>query len=348
MSKSTAQKELEKQYKKELKRIKQFVYRNTKKGYSFSANLIPDEPKKITEASVRRLHKITPDKLYLGASYVDESGEIRKGKRTKHTETISTKKPKSLAQKNAPVQTNYGKYAYKELAKHKKTVETSSKKNKTNVNKAKELQYGTEQLIKDIEERKERQEQERKERAKVNQPYPKENYIKTLVEMYGIDSKQVQEWLKEHPTDEDYYKILKDDFEHKHRLETQEEYREQFKQGTLVYDRIISVINDWRRSGNFDVACDVVEQKINESIELVGKEVAMRNLYEALDMKSEVDEAILYFGTPRGTEALRQILYAIMGRPLTAEEAIHFSTFIANRLPEGAESYNYTGEEFDF
>lgn len=321
MSKSIGQKELEKQYNKERRRIKQFIKRAENRGYSFEKEMIPQKPKRITKASVNRLHKITPDKLYLGASYVDDSGTVHYGKRTKTTSKINYNK------------TNKVKKEYIKRPRVKETIEP---------------QYDTEQLIKDIEERKEKQEQERKERAKANKPYPKENYIKTLVEMYGIDSKQVQEWLKEHPTDKDYYNLLKDDYGHKHRLETQEEYREQFNQGTLVYDRIISIINDWRSTGNFDIACDFVERKINEAIELVGKEIAMRNLSETLDMKNSVDVAILYFGTPEGNVALRSILVAIIRRPLTAEEAQHFSTLIEDRWTERAEQYNYTGEEFDF
>lgn len=321
MSKSIGQKEVEKQYKKERRRIQQFIKRAEKRGYIFEKEMIPQMPKRITKASVNRLHKITPDKLYLGASYVDDSGTVHYGKRTKYTTKINYNKTNKVK---------------KEYIKHPRVKETI------------EPQYDTEQLIKDIEERKERQEQERKERAKANKPYPKESWIKTLVEMYGIDSKQVQDWLKEHPTDKDYYNLLKDDYEHKHRLETQEEYREQFKQGTLVYDRIISIINDWRNTGNFDTACDFIEQRINEAIESVGKEIAMRNLSEELDMKTSVDKAILYFGRAQGDMALQEILTAIMKRPLTAEETQHFSTLVENRWTEREEQYGYTGEELDF
>lgn len=65
-------------YSKQLKRIKQFIRRAEKRGYIFSENVIPPVPKRITPASVRRLQRITPEKLYKKAAYVSELtlGEI--------------------------------------------------------------------------------------------------------------------------------------------------------------------------------------------------------------------------------------------------------------------------------
>ena len=65
-------------YSKQLKRIKQFIRRAEKRGYIFSENVIPPKPKRITPASVRRLQRITPEKLYKNAAYVSELtlGEI--------------------------------------------------------------------------------------------------------------------------------------------------------------------------------------------------------------------------------------------------------------------------------
>lgn len=65
-------------YSKQLKRIKQFIRRAEKRGYIFSENVIPTKPKRITPASVRRLQRITPEKLYKNAAYVSELtlGEI--------------------------------------------------------------------------------------------------------------------------------------------------------------------------------------------------------------------------------------------------------------------------------
>ena len=70
-------------YNKELRRIKRLISRAEKRGYQFEENLIPKRPKKITQASVRRLKKITPDYLYGKAVYGGEAtaGEIVTGKR---------------------------------------------------------------------------------------------------------------------------------------------------------------------------------------------------------------------------------------------------------------------------
>lgn len=78
----------EEAYYKQLKRIKQFVYRAEKRGYIFSENVIPKKPQKIKPASVRKLARITPEKLYKKAAYVSELtyGEIVKAKKGRELE----------------------------------------------------------------------------------------------------------------------------------------------------------------------------------------------------------------------------------------------------------------------
>lgn len=56
------------QYKKEIKRIKRFIRRAEKRGYSFSFKE-PQLPKRIRKESVEKLKKITPEKLYASATY---------------------------------------------------------------------------------------------------------------------------------------------------------------------------------------------------------------------------------------------------------------------------------------
>lgn len=56
------------QYKKEIKRIKRFISRTKKRGYSFNFKE-PEPPKRIRKESVERLKKITPEKLYASATY---------------------------------------------------------------------------------------------------------------------------------------------------------------------------------------------------------------------------------------------------------------------------------------
>ena len=74
---------VEQEYNKQLKRVKSFIRRAEKKGFVFSENVIPSRPKRITQASVRKLKKLTPNKLYQKAKYVSEAtyGEVISGKK---------------------------------------------------------------------------------------------------------------------------------------------------------------------------------------------------------------------------------------------------------------------------
>ena len=54
MAKKRKQTEAEKLYSKQLKRIKQFIRRAEKRGFVFEEDIIPQKPKKVTKASVRK------------------------------------------------------------------------------------------------------------------------------------------------------------------------------------------------------------------------------------------------------------------------------------------------------
>lgn len=69
----------QKQYEKELRRIKQFIRRAEKRGFRFEADVIPDRPKKVTQSSVNRLKKITPKQLYKKSTALSEEGNIVSG-----------------------------------------------------------------------------------------------------------------------------------------------------------------------------------------------------------------------------------------------------------------------------
>ena len=60
---------LKKEYYKNRTRIQRFVRSAEKRGYTFEENVLPKIPKRITEGSVRRLEKITPDYLYRKSTY---------------------------------------------------------------------------------------------------------------------------------------------------------------------------------------------------------------------------------------------------------------------------------------
>lgn len=69
MAKRRKQTPAERAYSKQVKRIKQFIRRAEKRGYQFSENVLPQRPERVTQASVRKLAKLTPDKLYKKAVY---------------------------------------------------------------------------------------------------------------------------------------------------------------------------------------------------------------------------------------------------------------------------------------
>lgn len=76
------QQAINKAYAKERNRVKSFVRRAEKRGYSFPESIVPSIPKRKTEASIRKLKKLTKEVLYSKASYGGEatSGEIVSGK----------------------------------------------------------------------------------------------------------------------------------------------------------------------------------------------------------------------------------------------------------------------------
>ncbi len=64
-------------YKKQVRRIKQFIRRAEKRGFSFNFEL-PKKPKRITQASINKLARITPEYLYKKAVYggAETFGEV--------------------------------------------------------------------------------------------------------------------------------------------------------------------------------------------------------------------------------------------------------------------------------
>lgn len=65
------------EYKKQQKRIQNFIRRAEKKGYKFEDNLIPEMPKRVTKKALEDIKKINQYKLYRHATYEYEgSGEV--------------------------------------------------------------------------------------------------------------------------------------------------------------------------------------------------------------------------------------------------------------------------------
>lgn len=83
----------EREYNKERRRIERQINRMSQRGYEVKDNILPPRPKRVTEASVRRLKKITTPKLYEKSRYIDtETGEILTGKQGQKLERKSAAK----------------------------------------------------------------------------------------------------------------------------------------------------------------------------------------------------------------------------------------------------------------
>ena len=89
-------------YRRERQRIQRQINRMTNRAYDVP-DLLPKIPKKITEASVRRLKKITTEKLYKESRFIDvETGEILTSKEGQELERSRRKKPKQKVQAPPP------------------------------------------------------------------------------------------------------------------------------------------------------------------------------------------------------------------------------------------------------
>ena len=122
-------KQIETEYQKERRRIRAFIRRAEKRGFSFPANVIPPKPKRVTKSSVSRLRKITPDVLYEKSIYGGEAtyGEIVSGK-----QGLKAEKAYKRAKRRALKKYNLPKAKTKSTAKAK-TKSTAKAKTKSAV-----------------------------------------------------------------------------------------------------------------------------------------------------------------------------------------------------------------------
>lgn len=125
----------EQEYKRELKRIQQFLRRASKRGFIWSENIIPQRPNKITEKSVAKLKKLTPDVLYKKGEYVDAStGELLSGTKGRNLE-------RKIAAEKAKETRNSKKIKAKKEREKKKPKETKNKKKQEQPKTATDIQH---------------------------------------------------------------------------------------------------------------------------------------------------------------------------------------------------------------
>lgn len=71
---------IQRKYRKERRRIQNAINRLEKQGYVLPDDLLPSVPKKVTQASINRLKKITTEAIYKKSVRLDiETGEITPG-----------------------------------------------------------------------------------------------------------------------------------------------------------------------------------------------------------------------------------------------------------------------------
>lgn len=93
MAKKKKPTQLQLDYKKQVKRLKQAVSRAEKRGYIIPDDIIPKQPKSITRKSVERLKKITTKDIYARSEKLDlETGELIPGEIARKAERSESAK----------------------------------------------------------------------------------------------------------------------------------------------------------------------------------------------------------------------------------------------------------------
>ena len=101
MAKKKKPTQLQLDYSKQVKRLKQAVRRAENRGYIIPDNIIPEKPKRITRKSVERLKKITTDDIYKKSEKIDfETGELIPGETARKLERSEAAKKGAKNRKN--------------------------------------------------------------------------------------------------------------------------------------------------------------------------------------------------------------------------------------------------------
>lgn len=92
----------QREYAKQVQRIKNAVKRAEKRGYIFASDIIPQTPTRITKSAIKKLQELTAAKLYGLAEYtVPETGELISGTEGRKLERKkSANKAKLTRQRN--------------------------------------------------------------------------------------------------------------------------------------------------------------------------------------------------------------------------------------------------------
>ena len=101
MAKKKKPTQLQLDYRKQVKRLKQAIRRAEKRDYIIPDNIIPEQPKRITRKSVEHLKKITTKDIYSKAEKLDlETGELIPGETARKLERSEASKKAAKTRKN--------------------------------------------------------------------------------------------------------------------------------------------------------------------------------------------------------------------------------------------------------
>ena len=163
----------ERAYSAQVKRIKNFIRRAGKRGYIFNENTLPTKPKRITQASVRRLQRLTPQQLYKKAQY---SGQLSEGKTVSAQTGLQLEKHARIAKAK---ETRYKHLLEKHLENQRAIREIN-------------------QSIKDSEKHRQEFELRRAKRRQLREQNPEE-YKQYKTEFYYDETElSFEEWLEQH------------------------------------------------------------------------------------------------------------------------------------------------------
>lgn len=116
MAKKKKPTQLQLDYSKQVKRLKQAVRRAEKRGYIIPNNIIPDQPKRITRKSVERLKKITTKDIYAKSEKLDfETGELIPGETARKLERSEAAKKGARTKREKRYNADKGESEYYDL-----------------------------------------------------------------------------------------------------------------------------------------------------------------------------------------------------------------------------------------
>lgn len=129
----------------------------------------------------------------------------------------------------------------------------------------------------------------------------------------------------------------KQDEKDRERLKTDDEFREKFSQGQLVYDRIMEMIDNVARDHRR--AAEHLRSVLQHEVQEYGKDNVIRSIGEAPQEALELADIALRYnpGDSRHDDAIRELLMIITGTIPTAEEA--------RNLQDAIDADSYTNTE---